>query len=443
MHVEKRRLRFNFPKVARVTESIRGLHMEITSQRIGDIVEVKAKGRLDGYWADHLSKALEDIMRQGNHRIRVNMSEVSYMSSMGIRVLVQFYKKLSAIQGSFAVSEPSDSVKKVLEMVGMGMLMPAAPTVAELAAKPETLFQSLESPNAGFEIYDLGAGASPAMKCRMLGDPSLLDRCRFGEADCRGVSFPRNSLALGLGAFGNNFSECSGRFGEFLAVAGASAYQPTDGSNVPDLLLAQGTFIPDLQVLYGAAGDGAFAKLARFEAKPDSRAVGLTEIAESALRISGADRAWVVLIAESGGLVGANLRKPPIGGSAGPAPFAHPEVRKWLSFTTERAYSNALVVAVGIVSRAALGALKTFLRPLSREEGPAGHFHAAAFSYGPLQRGLIDLDTTVHSLFQNENLLGLLHLIGDDRGHTGVAESEFVRGACWIGAIPEVEPQRS
>ena len=45
------------------------------------------------------------------------------------------------------------------------------------------------------------------------------------------------------------------------------------------------------------------------------------------------------------------------------------------------------------------------------------------------------MNKTVRSLFEDESLLGLLHLIGDDRESSGVSESEFVRGACWIGPI--------
>ena len=86
--------------------------MEISSQPVEDFLEVKAKGRLDGYWADHLTQALEEILRQGHDRIRMNLSEVSYVSSLGIRVLVVFYKKLSAINGAFVVSEPSLNARR-------------------------------------------------------------------------------------------------------------------------------------------------------------------------------------------------------------------------------------------------------------------------------------------------------------------------------------------
>jgi len=45
-------------------------------------------------------------------------------------------------------------------------------------------------------------------------------------------------------------------------------------------------------------------------------------------------------------------------------------------------------------------------------------------------------------LFEAETLLGLLHLIVDDRATVGVAESEFVLGACWIGPIVEVTSEK-
>ena len=71
-----------------------------------------------------------------------------------------------------------------------------------------------------------------------------------------------------------------------------------------------------------------------------------------------------------------------------------------------------------------------------------GHFHAAAFSYRPLQKGSIDLKTTVTTLFETETLQGVLHLLTDDRVAAGLQQSEFVRGACWIGAATESDRER-
>ena len=412
--------------------------MEITSKQVDDFMEVQPKGRMDSYWADHLSTVLEEIMRRGHHRIRLNLSEVLYMSSIGIRVLVVFYKKLQAIEGVFVVSDPSPNVSKVLDMVGLrSTLMPDAPA-AKVASEVAETGRQLDRENAKFEVFELGH--SDGMQCRAVGNVGLLEGCGFSESECRAELFSESSFGVGLGAFGTSFTECKERFGEFLAVAGAAAYQPSDGSNVPDFLLKEGSLVPELQVLYGLVCDGTFSYLARFDARPEVGAVGLSELAETAIEIASADSACVVIVAESAGLVGASLRKPPVNGGAGATLFSHPGIRSWLSFTTERAHSRALAVAVGVVSKAPEAALANLLRPLGRSV--VGHIHAAPFSYRPLQRGLIDLRKTVRSLFEGETLLGLMHLIGDDRESTGVSESEFARGACWVAPLADVKGER-
>jgi len=403
-------------------------------------MEVRAKGRLDAYWADHVSETLEEIVRQGHHRIRINLSEVAYISSIGIRVLVQFYKKLAAIEGAFIVSDPSPAVSKVLEMVGLQEMLMPAPVSPVPEAKKQTA-REVDHAGARFEVFEV-AGDRPGMVCDTLGDPGLLEGCRFGQKDCAGMLFPEATYAIGLGAFGGSFEECRDRFGEFMAIEGAAVYQPADGSNVPDFLVTEGSFVPELQVLYGIVCKGAFSSMARFEAKLESGTIGLAELADAALEIAGADTACVIAVAESAGLVGASLRRPPVNGASATAPFSHPEIRTWLSFTTERAFPRALTLVLGMVSRSENGGLKGLLRPLRPHSPLAGHFHAAAFSYRPLQKGLIDLKGTVRPLFEQETLLGLLHLIWDDRESTGVAESEFVRGACWIAPLNQIHSRK-
>ena len=84
-----------------------------------------------------------------------------------------------------------------------------------------------------------------------------------GERLCRGAlrrpSAASSGFAFGIGAIGEAFSDCRDRFGEFVAVGGAAAYQPSDGTNVPDYLVGSGAHTSELQVLYCLAGEGSFA----------------------------------------------------------------------------------------------------------------------------------------------------------------------------------------
>jgi len=144
-------------------------------------------------------------------------------------------------------------------------------------------------------------------------------------------------------------------------------------------------------------------------------------------------------VAESAGLVGAALRRSPAAvAGAIETPFNYPEVRSWLSFSTERLYSRSLALVSGIAANSECASLTPMLRPLGTEAWPAGHFHAAAFSYRPLKKGSIDLNATVTTLFETETLQGVLHLLSDTREAAGPQQSEFVRGACWIAPASEI-----
>ena len=77
------------------------------------------KGRLDAYWADHLSRELDKVIREGAHRLVLDLSNVGFMSSAGIGVLLKYYKLLKEMNGSLSVSALSNPVKKILQFSGL------------------------------------------------------------------------------------------------------------------------------------------------------------------------------------------------------------------------------------------------------------------------------------------------------------------------------------
>src|SRR5262245_35342338 len=125
--------------------------MDITTHPGEDALELEISGRLDAYWADHLAAALEEALRGGADRIRLNMAAVSYMSSVGIRVLLRFYKQLQRMHGSFAVANPSEAVKTVLELAGLEALLVSVRTETAAAAPRPGIGRRLERAAAVFE----------------------------------------------------------------------------------------------------------------------------------------------------------------------------------------------------------------------------------------------------------------------------------------------------
>jgi len=411
--------------------------MEIVTQQLGDAFEVKVRGRLDNYWTEHLQRNIEEVIRGGAHVIWLNLSEVSYLSSAGVGLLVKFCRQLKGMGGNFVITSPSEHVKMVVDLCRLSPILfsdksPAPPPVRKAEVR------RFSSPAGSFELFE--CVSQKPLICQRIGNPELLKGCRFGPEDCRTVKFPEATFGLGLGAFGNGYEDAQSRFGEFLAVGGSAAYLPTDGTNVPDFMVSSGDLVPEMNMLYGLRCEGGFTHLLRFEAASAASPVSLAELVRAARECLGAPAIGIVMVAESAGLVGASLRRSP-GAAAGGSnvPFQYPEVRTWLSFSTERLYSRSLALVTGIAAGSECAPLASLLRPLGTKDGPLGHFHAAAFSYRPLQKGEIDLKTTVMSLFETESLQGVLHLLADDREAAGPQQSEFVRGACWISATTEIQ----
>jgi hypothetical protein len=281
------------------------------------------------------------------------------------------------------------------------------------------------------------------LRCRPLGNPSLLDGGRCTADSCPAVVLPSNAYALGVGALGQDYPDCQVRFGEFLAAAGVAAYLPTDGTNVPDYLALGDNASPYVRLCYGLAFEGTFARLTRFEVQRDRAAVGLTELIETAFEQVGADALGMLLVAESAGLMGAAMHRSPALEDTPDARFSHPHVRTWLSFTGEHVYRKATALIVGVAQRAELRSgpgpsLAPWLRPLGATDSPLGHFHAAVFSQRTLPKGEIEVQPTVAGLFEHQRLQTILHLLGDYRETAGLGESEFIRGACWVGPITDI-----
>jgi len=410
--------------------------MEILTQQVGDALEVKVKGRLDNYWTEHLRGNVEEMIRGGAHVIRMNLSEMTYLSSAGVGLLAIFHRKLKGIGGSFVITSPSKHVKLVLDLCHLSpiLLSESAPAAQPVHSKKPRKFSL---PAAAFEVTE--CGSEKPLTCQMIGNPSALIGCRFGPKDSHVIAFPPATFGLGLGAFGDDFEDVKTRFGEFLAVDGSAAYLPADGTNVPDFMVANGDLVPEMNVLYGLQFAGGFTHQMQFETKGADSPISLADLVRIALEISGAQVIGMVMIAESAGLVGAALRRSPATAKCEDGvPFKYPEVRSWLSFSTERLYPRSLALISGVGASSECAPLASMLRPLGSSPWPAGHFHAAAFSFRPLKKGSIDLKATVTTLFETETLHGVLHLLSDQREAAGRQQSEFVRGACWISAATEI-----
>lgn len=411
--------------------------MQITEHAGAEQVELRLAGRIDATWAEHLSSTIENTVRAGAHRVILNFEGVEYISSLGIRVLLVQYKLLKSVNGTLAIIRPSEFCRNIFTTAGLSDFL--LDDDAAAAAEPETAPRQRRG-GANYEIYP--QKVTQPLSCTMIGQPERLTTTGFSEEDNRSLTFATGSFGIGLGAFGQGYSDCASRYGEFLAAGGCAIALPTaDPHALPDYVIEQGTLVPQVETLYALAGAGDFSTMVRFDAAPDGPGkIGLSELVDNLIDISGAQTADTkciafVVLAEAAGLVGAALRKSPAG-----QPLVHtlPAVRDWLSFTTERNSDKSLCLLVGIASRAVNDETAKFLRPIKSGSATSAHIHAAVFPYRPVQRGELPFGTTVADLLAAYSPNVVLHLMADTRPFEGVGETDLARGACWLGSLPTI-----
>lgn len=97
--------------------------LEINEDKSPGAARFVLKGRVNAASADALLYRLETALKEERKNIVVNMSQVEYLSSVGIRVILKIYKQAMESGGKFSIERPSEIVKNVLGMVALKELM--------------------------------------------------------------------------------------------------------------------------------------------------------------------------------------------------------------------------------------------------------------------------------------------------------------------------------
>jgi len=394
---------------------------------------ITCTGRLDANHAGHLNDYINNLVRDGHYSLSLNLDGVEYLSSAGIRTLVAQYKNLNSVNGQFIIVSMSENVRQVLNMVGMEKMLCQKAEIKEVV-----LPKTGTAPKQLFGEYHFNVISSTPENntiVELYGEPARVFEQGFESIHARTVKSEANRFSIGLGAFGNRFDECRNRFGEYIITGKDVAYLPADGSQKPDFMQSSGQLVASVLELYGIHFKENHAWLIHFEPQTGNNSIGLSKIVENISKITGHQELAIVMIAESGGLVGTSLNASPVENHT---IFAYPEIKNTVNFTTEPAHNKMLTLSAGIFTKTANNKASHFVRPLYTGADQCGHMHSLVFPYTPLKKTNVDLYETIDFLYSNFELIDLLHLTNDTREISGLGESRFVQGFCWVTPIQSI-----
>ena len=89
------------------------------------------QGAVDSTTAVPLELACQEVLRC-KMNLAIDLSGVSFLSSAGLRVLLNVVKGLGFVGSRFALLQPPALVQEVLDLSGFAMLFPVVQTVDQL-----------------------------------------------------------------------------------------------------------------------------------------------------------------------------------------------------------------------------------------------------------------------------------------------------------------------
>ena len=94
--------------------------MTITEERAGNIIILSLDGRLDTQTAAQVEQQLLAAVDEKPTGLVLDCTQLSYVSSVGLRVIVLVSKRLATAQGRLALCGLSESMLRVFNLVGLG-----------------------------------------------------------------------------------------------------------------------------------------------------------------------------------------------------------------------------------------------------------------------------------------------------------------------------------
>lgn len=105
--------------------------MEITQKKINEINILGISGKLDTNTWTQLDQKVTPMIEGGETKFLIDCSQLDYISSAGLRVLLMAAKMLKNKDGKIVISSLKHHIKEVFDIAGFSTIFPISATVEE------------------------------------------------------------------------------------------------------------------------------------------------------------------------------------------------------------------------------------------------------------------------------------------------------------------------
>ena len=109
--------------------------MEVHTEREDGILIARAEGRVDGTNAREFEKALLAVIGEDDRLLIIDLQELIYISSAGLRVFLMVAKELQRRGGKLVVCTLTETINEVFEISGFSKIIPTHASRSEAVAR--------------------------------------------------------------------------------------------------------------------------------------------------------------------------------------------------------------------------------------------------------------------------------------------------------------------
>jgi anti-anti-sigma factor len=102
-----------------------------TSVTENGVVLLEVEGEVDAHTAPKLDKALKDLLAQGHSRLVLDASQMGYISSAGLRVVLLAHREARQLDGEVRLFGLNAQMRRIFEIAGFDELLRISDTRQE------------------------------------------------------------------------------------------------------------------------------------------------------------------------------------------------------------------------------------------------------------------------------------------------------------------------
>ena len=368
-------------------------------------------GRVDGLTASEIKQAIDKITSMGHRRLIVDFSGVTFMSSAGLRVILQTHKSLKTIGGELILLSVPDPVAAVFRISGLEKVMTFMADFSSLKA-----YLSPEPERILTELFDLNGVKYSFQKLESVdgtifpvGSSVKLLSSGYTAEDVIRIRQSEISFGAGLAVLGDDFGDFKNLFGESIVINHHFFSYPAVKRPMIDYAIHLVSSPQTLNFFTGFGITGSFTGILRVE--DQNLSVTLEDLIQAANQVAGSACYGIVILSLSGGLMGMNLKRAPIAeNSPHTGDIFDPGIcHQWMNFSLEEEDMNKTIMAVGIVKKndEVPDRKKDILFPGQS----AHHIHALVLQNGLIRNTGADMIRELDRVIQEFTAEKVVHLL--------------------------------